>query len=179
MGKAQHDGPARGRSQSMLGRLPDDRGAERIGEDQAGNMITAATVYYGGTSNTDKNNYVAVARTTPGGTTTWGVAGWTQQTTTPPVSTGKAIYQNGTTMIGHLTGSLVGPAVGVPMIDSVGNVWFLAEISLDGPPVVTGIGLLRAVYDPVAFSYKLELVLKTDVIAGEAGPPSIVASTFW
>jgi hypothetical protein len=168
-------------------------GQVSLGMDQAGNLIAAATVYYGGVSNTDRNNYIAVARTTPGGTTTWGVAAWTEQTTTPPVSDGKIIYQNGTTPIGRLTGALFGPPISAPMIDSVGNVWFLAATTLNGPPVTSQAALLRAVYDPVAFSYKLELVLKEgDVFSGRnstksyqinaltvAGSSSVSSGTAW
>jgi hypothetical protein len=135
-------------------------GQVSLGKDQAGNMLAAATVYYGGVSNTDKNNYIAVARTAPGGTTTWSVAGWTREDPSVPVSDGKIIYQNGTTPIGRMTGALFGPAIAIPMIDSVGNVWFLAGITLNGPPVVNAVGLLRAVYQPATFSYKLELVMK-------------------
>jgi hypothetical protein len=143
-------------------------GQVSLGKDQAGNLLAAATVYYGGVSNLDKNNYIAVARTTPGGTTTWGVAGWTQETTTPPVSDGKIIYQGGTAPIGRLTGALFGPALGAPMIDSVGNVWFLAGITLNGPPVTSAVGLVRAIYNTTTGCYRLELVMKEgDVVKGQ------------
>jgi hypothetical protein len=168
-------------------------GQVSLGKDQAGNMLTAATVYYGGVSNTDKNNYIAVARTTPAGATTWSVAGWTREDSSVPVSDGKIIYMNGTTPIGRMTGALFGPAIAAPMIDSVGNVWFLAGITLNGPPVVNAVGLLRAVYQPATFSYKLELVLREgDVFKGQnsttnykinflslAGSTSISPGTAW
>jgi hypothetical protein len=142
-------------------------GQVAIGKDQAGNMVAAATVYYGGVSNTDRNSYIAVLRTTPAGVTTWSVAGWTQETTTPLVSDGKIIYQNGTTPIGRLTGALFGPPLSSPMVDSVGNVWFLAATTLNGPPATSQVGLIRAVYNPASGCYKLELVMKEgDVFSG-------------
>jgi hypothetical protein len=85
----------------------------------------------------------------------------------PVFSDGKDIYQNGTTVIGRLTGASFGPPMSAPMIDSVGNIYFLSAIELDGPPVVTTTGLLRAIYDATTFSYKLELVCKVgDVLRG-------------
>ncbi|MBK7876409.1 MAG: hypothetical protein IPJ77_11750 [Planctomycetes bacterium] len=148
-----------------------------IGQDQQGNLIVAAVVYYGLVYTTppaltghtqEPNNYIAVARIDPTGTTVnWSVAAWTQQTTAPVFSDGKAIYQNGTTVIGRLTGALFGPAMSAPMIDSVGNIYFLAGIELSGPTPTTTTGLLRAVYDSTTFSYKLELVTKVgDVLRG-------------
>ncbi|MFO1010152.1 MAG: hypothetical protein U1F29_08835 [Planctomycetota bacterium] len=148
-----------------------------IGQDQQGNLIVAATVYYGLTYGTPPalsahtqapNNYIAVARIDPTGTNvTWSVAGWTQETTTPVFSDGKAIYQNGTTVIGRLTGASFAPPMSAPMIDSVGNVWFLSSVLINGTTPTTTTGLLRGVYDASTFSYKLELVTKVgDVLAG-------------
>jgi hypothetical protein len=50
------------------------------------------------------------------------------------------------------------------MIDAGGNVWFLSTIEVGGQ---TTVALLRAVLDPLAFAYRLELVLRQgQVIAG-------------
>jgi len=145
-------------------------GQVAIGADQSGNLLAAACVYYGLSYATPPaiashlaaaNNYLAVARVDPSGTTTsWSVAAWTQETTTPAFSDGKIVYQNGVTPIGRLTGALFGPAMSAPMIDSVGNVWFVGNIELSGAPATTHTALLRAVYDEPTFSYKLELVAR-------------------
>jgi hypothetical protein len=147
-----------------------------IGEDKNGNMLLAATAYYGfnpppSYPYTNPCNYIAVARIDPSGNTAWSVAGWTEQTAS--VSDGKTIFQNGTTAIGRMTGANGsgapnGPAISAPMFDSVGNVWFLAQVQLDGPPSTVKNALLRAVYDAATFSYKLELVFKEgDVFQGQ------------
>jgi hypothetical protein len=169
-----------------------------LGKDQAGRLLAAATVYYGAplNSNTNPSNYIAVVRTDPtSGASTWSAAAWTQEQSGFP-SDGKTIYQNGTTPIGRLSGAplgtLSGPALSAPMIDSIGNIWFIGEIALTSP-AMTGYGLLRAVYDPVAFSYTLELVLKEgDVFPGRnsgtnyqvrylsvAGANAVSPSTAW
>src|SRR4029077_9608569 len=101
-----------------------------LGQDQAGNLLAAAVVYYGFTPPdvlSEPNNYIAVSKTDPlTATTTWSVAAWTE------AGSGKNIYQNGTTVIGNLrpfgtTPTFPGPAMSAPMIDSVGNVWFLSS----------------------------------------------------
>lgn len=148
-----------------------------IGKDQQGNTICAAVVYYGLTFTTgttiaahlqERNNYIAVSRIDPTGTIEqWSVAGWTQETVTPLFSDGKTIFQNGTTPIGRLTGANFGPTMSAPMIDSVGNIWFVGQIELSGAPATQTSGLIRAVYDAASFTYKLELVMKVgDVFAG-------------
>ena len=145
-----------------------------LGTDQAGDLLAAAVVYYASpvvppslTANTNRNNYIAVSKTTPAGVTTWSVAGWVAESTPGAISDGKTIFQNGTTAIGRLSGAAFGPCLSAPMIDSVGNVWFLGELTLNAQPGVTTVGLLRAVLDPASFSYKLELVFKQgDVIHG-------------
>lgn len=145
-----------------------------LGVDQAGDLLTAAVVYYAGpfvppalTANTNRNNYIAVAKTTPAGVTTWTVAAWTAEATAGPISDGKTIYQNGTTAVGRLSGAAFGPCFSAPMIDSVGNVWFLGEMTMNSAPGTTVVGLLRAVLDPASFSYTLELVFKEgDVVQG-------------
>ncbi len=138
-----------------------------LGIDQSGNLLAAAVVYYAGPfvppavlANQNRNNYIAVSKTTPAGVTSWTVAAWTAEATAGPISDGKTIYQNGTTPIGRLSGAAFGPTMSAPMIDAVGNIWFLGEMTLTANPGVTTVGLLRAVLDPASFSYKLELVLQ-------------------
>jgi hypothetical protein len=54
-----------------------------------------------------------------------------------------------------------------PMIDSVGNVWFVGSYERAAQPGATRNGLFRAVLQPATFSYKLELVLSQgDVLPG-------------
>jgi len=148
-----------------------------VGRDQAGRLLAAATAYYGYTNTNslpqyaNRNNFIPVARIDPvSGATTWSVAAWTQgpNTNNPAAAAdGKALYQNGTTVIGRLTGGFATPAISGPMIDSVGNVWFISSIEIFGTPNVLSVGLVRAVYDPATFSYKLELVFKEgDVYPG-------------
>ncbi len=141
-----------------------------LGADQAGNLLAAAVVYYGGVTNLDPACYIAVSKTDPiSGSTSWTVAAWTQNTVT---GYGKNIYQNGSTVIGTLKpfgtpGAGTGPTMSAPMIDSVGNVWFVGPFELASNPGVTKVGLMRAVYQPATFSYKIELVIKQgDVFSG-------------
>lgn len=142
-----------------------------LGQDQAGNLLAAGVVYYGFTPPSlvpfnNPNNYIAVARVDATGATSWSVAAWTKQSTSG--SDGKTIFQNGSTPIGRLTGSAFGPALSAPMIDAVGNVWFLGQMVLDAAPTSVVVGLIRAVLDPATFSYKLELVFKQgDVFRGQ------------
>jgi hypothetical protein len=136
-----------------------------LGRDQAGNLLAAGVVYYGFTGTvlapfTNPNNYLAVSKTDPlTGTTAWTAAAWTDAT-----GSGKNIYQNGTTVIGHLrafgtTPTFTGPTISGPMIDSVGNVWFLGSYELGTAPGTVNVGLFRSVLQTASFSYKLELVL--------------------
>ena len=134
-----------------------------LGTDQAGNLVAAGTVYYGFTSPSqisapfdNPRNYIAVARIDPlTGSTTWRAAAWTDATS------GKSILQNGTTVIGNLrpfsTGR--GPCLSAPMIDSVGNVWFLGSFQRSSSPGAVSVGLFRATWRVATQSYVLELVL--------------------
>jgi len=142
-----------------------------LGSDQAGNLLAAAEVTYGlsavlptGGPFNQPNRYLAVSRTDPiSGTTTWSVAAWTRDTGT--AIDGKTIFQNGTTPIGMLRTFVAphvpapGPTLSAPMIDSVGNVWFLGSYELTATAGTVLVGLFRAVYDAATFSYKLELVV--------------------
>ena len=121
-----------------------------LGTDQAGNLVAAGTVYYGFTSPSqtqspfdNPRNYIAVARIDPlSGSTTWRAAAWTDATS------GKSILQNGATVIGNLrpfsTGR--GPCLSAPMIDSVGNVWFIGSFQRASNPGAVSVGLLRATW---------------------------------
>ena len=141
-----------------------------LGSDQAGNLLAAAEVTYGltaaiatGGPHNLPNHYLAVSRTDPiTGTTTWSVAAWTRDNA--GTLDGKTIFQNGTTPIGMLkpfsAGVGGGATMSSPMIDSVGNVWFVGSYELSTAPGNIDVGLFRAVYDATNFSYKLELVLK-------------------
>ncbi len=143
-----------------------------LGQDQAGNLLAAATVYYGFVPPAqtiapfdNPRNYIAVARIDPlTGSTTWRAAAWTDG------ATGKNILQNGTTVIGNLRpfASGRGPCLSAPMLDSVGNVWFLGSFERAANPGVVSVGLFRAVWQAASSSYRLELVLaQGDVHRGQ------------
>jgi len=65
-----------------------------------------------------------------------------------------------------------GPSISAPMIDAAGNVWCTAAVALNTlinnqPATEYTTALLRGVYDPGTFCYRLELVLKVgDTFAG-------------
>ncbi len=154
-------------------------GTVAINVDPQGNLLVAAEVdhpfngFVLGHANDWDLNYVAVARidcTT--GIESWTMAGYNVSDTAGGALDGKDIYSgaggagpiigNMRPVIGDGTGG--GPAVGVPMIDSAGNVWLISDIELLANPGVITRALLRSVYNPGAFSYRLELVLKLDDI---------------
>jgi len=143
-----------------------------LGQDQAGNLLAAATVYYGFVPPAqtfspfdNPRNYIAVARIDPlTGSTTWRAAAWTDGVT------GKQILGSGASVIGNLRpfASGRGPCMSAPMIDSVGNVWFLGSFERSTNPGAVSVGLFRAVWQPAATSYRLELVLaQGDVHRGQ------------
>ncbi|MCY2958636.1 MAG: hypothetical protein NTY35_00565 [Planctomycetota bacterium] len=152
-----------------------------LGQDQAGNLVAAGTVYYGfvppaqiSAPFDNPRNYIAVARIDPlTGATTWRAAAWTDGVA------GKKILQNGTTVIGNLrpfaTGR--GPCLSAPMIDSVGNVWFLGSFERAANPGSVSVGLFRSVWQPSPASYRLELVLaQGDVFRGQNSTRDYVIS---
>ncbi|MCC6426232.1 MAG: hypothetical protein IT435_05375 [Phycisphaerales bacterium] len=62
-------------------------------------------------------------------------------------------------------GSPAGPSFSAPMIDSAGNIWFLAAVALNktsdiGPFTDYDSALVRAIYDPTDGCYRLELILE-------------------
>jgi hypothetical protein len=152
-----------------------------VGSDQVGNLMVAGVAYYGFTTPvltpfTNPRNYIAVARIDPTtGTTTWRAAAWTDNTS------GKNIYVNGTTVVGNLRPFLsgFGPCMSAPMIDSVGNVWFLGSYELTSAPGVVNVGLFRSVWNPASQAYRLELVLaQGTVFAGRNSGRNYVVSFF-
>jgi hypothetical protein len=144
-------------------------GPVAVGEDQAGRIIVA-TVGASETNPPSWNisdnpvNAMFVARfdpANPGGTLAWSLAAYNDDANGKPILNGP-----GGTAIGRCIlmdtasgGNIAGPSLSSPMIDSVGNIWFLSAIELFSPAEMTN-GLIRAVYDPSTFSYDLELVLK-------------------
>lgn len=141
-------------------------GQVAVGKDVSGRLLAAATGFHPAYSSaTDPNNLIAVARTADGTNVEWTVAAWTA------LNDGKAVYSAyGTTPIGKIVAQSSaltesGPSLSSPMIDSVGNVYFLARVELTGQEWREG--LLRAVYDAASFSYRLELVMmEGDVFQG-------------
>ncbi len=158
------------------------------GLDQAGNLIVAGEVDWPSDGGSDwPLNLIAVARVHPTtGATEWTMAGRNDSTG----SNGKEIFggSNCNDVIGQqvtladVTGGIPagnpqGPSVSAPMIDSVGNIWFLSAVELFdefGGPSDFDVALLRAMYDPATFSYKLELVTTTGDVF-----PGINSATNW
>lgn len=141
-------------------------GTSAVGVDQAGNLLAAGVVGYPTVTNTNNPlNYLAVARVNPSATITeWTIAAYTLDSRTgrgKPILTGPNGRVVGwQTLLSQVTGgSPTGPSMSAPMMDSVGNIYFLTAIEER-----TGdfsVGLVRAVLDPQDFSYDLELVLTT------------------
>ncbi|MDX2130643.1 MAG: hypothetical protein SFY69_01165 [Planctomycetota bacterium] len=65
-----------------------------------------------------------------------------------------------------------GPSISVPGIDSVGNLYFIAAVELNrstpgGIVAEPTLALVRAIYNPAAFCYELDVVLKAgDILPG-------------
>jgi hypothetical protein len=110
---------------------------------KSGNLLAAAVVYYGLTysvprpsrpTSRTRNTYIAVrARRSDRGHDELEHGRLDAGDHHAVFSDGKTIYQNGVTPIGRLTGANFGPPMSAPMIDSVGNVWFVSSIELSGP----------------------------------------------
>ena len=139
--------------------------------DALGNLLAAAAADHpSDTGPTHDGNYIAVLKVDPFGTTSWTMAGYND----PNTGTGKPILNAPSSIGGFPIGQMIprsvlglgGPSVSAPMIDSAGNVWFISTIELTFTAQFTT-GLIRAVYDPVTFSYELELVLTVgDIFPG-------------
>jgi hypothetical protein len=140
-------------------------GQVAVGTDQAGNVLIATI---GSTRDTDGTgsdpyNAVIVGRfdpADPAGTIAWSLAGYID-----PTLIGKSIVDGpGGNVVGQLArladvtgGTPTGPSITAPMIDSVGNVWFIAAATnfQTGSTTTT---LIRAVYDEASFSFQLERI---------------------
>ena len=150
-----------------------------VGEDQAGRILVAAVGIAdeaAGNLYAEQDNPINamfVARFSPSniaGTLEWTVAAYND------APGGKQILDGpGGTPIGQIVelqqvtgGAPIGPSMSPPMIDSVGNIYFLAAVELYGTPFSDfDSALVRAVYNPASFSYELELVMQPgDVFAG-------------
>ncbi len=142
-------------------------GQVSLGRDQQGRLLAAAQVdhpfngeFLTGSHNWDFN-YIAVARyNCASQETEWTMAGYTTFGGGKPILDGPTGAVIGTMTNINDDGSGGGPAVSSPMIDSVGNVWFISSIRMNDDPEFITRGLIRAVYDPATFSYRLELVLR-------------------
>jgi hypothetical protein len=138
-----------------------------IGRDQQGRALLAAAVDHPDQGATQDKQYIAVARRNGDGSWSWTMAGYNDGTS-GSAGTGKPVLDGPSgNVIGRMVplnvvtgGAPFGPSVSAPMIDSVGNVYFLTALELFEPATVC-VGLVRAVYDPSNFSYRLELVMRT------------------
>lgn len=132
--------------------------------DHAGNLLAAAAVDHPDDPGSDWGvHYIAVARVSPTGTVEWTMAAYQDG-----LGGGKPILDGpGGAVIGELTelsavtgGFPVGPSLTSPMLDSYGNVYFYGAYQ-DFAANDARSGLFRSVYDPVNFSYQLELLFTT------------------
>ncbi|MCC5823491.1 MAG: hypothetical protein LAT64_05650 [Phycisphaerales bacterium] len=152
-------------------------GTVAIGRDQAGRTLIAKTIQELGTSSWISSQIVVGRYSDPNGPVEWTTAGYIDIFNLFSQNEGKAIYDADGNVIGNLAhmGQVPtapqGPSMSAPAIDSVGNIWFtsLAEIYGIGPGGSSAFrtALIRAVYNPDDFSYRLELVLNVfDVFEG-------------
>jgi hypothetical protein len=112
----------------------------------------------------------------PAGTAAWGIVAWTDFNNLGTPAGGKQLFgydsnTNSYSVIGRLAslvevtgGAPVGPSISNPVFDSKGNCWFLAGAELynrlPGGGSDFDTVLVRGVYDPSSFSWRLELVLE-------------------
>ena len=151
-----------------------------IGRDQAGRGLMAAMVNENGFQDDFANQIVVCRYDSATGTEEWTLAAYVDQANAfnPAVNTSKEICDASGAVIGMITdlpditgGLPLGPGMSAPAIDSVGNIWFLSAVKLldrgpNGEPDFDG-ALIRAIYNPATFSYKLEMILETgQVFAG-------------
>jgi hypothetical protein len=159
-----------------------------LGRDQEGRLIAAAEVDMPSPLYTNPANFIAVCRATgDGNDATLGTTleEWTMACWCDGSNPSKAIKDgsDGNT-IGNIyplyivtSGSVIGPSMSAPMIDSVGNVYFLAGAGIpkgEPPTIDYDTMLFRAVYDPVGkapnflFRYQLEMLVEVgDVFHGQ------------
>jgi len=147
-----------------------------LGVDQQGRLLAAGVLYdvvtYAGYDN--PWNDIVVARVTCGtpNTIQWSLVAYSSDATMVG-GTGKPILDGpGGTPIGRLTtmfdvtgGAPLGPSLSAPLIDSVGNIWFVSAMIWYGPDGLPNTAdddkdsaLIRAVYNPATLGYELELV---------------------
>jgi hypothetical protein len=150
--------------------------------------VLAAGVVYEDTYNTllagNPSNALVAAKfdpTQPNGTPQWGIVAWTDfDNIGNQTLGGKAIYSyDGTTytQIGRLACLLevtgggsnpIGPSISNPVFDSKGNCWFLAGAELfdrlPGGGSDFDTVLIRGVYNPANYSWRLELVLEPGTV---------------
>lgn len=151
-----------------------------IGRDQAGRGLLAAMVNENGFQDDFANQIVVCRYDASSGTEEWTLAAYVDQTNAfnPDVNTSKVICDAEGNTIGMITdlpdvtgGLPLGPGMSAPAIDSAGNIWFLSAVKLldrgpEGQADFDG-ALIRAIYNPDTFSYKLEMVLEVgQVFAG-------------
>ncbi|VAX42477.1 hypothetical protein MNBD_PLANCTO03-2085 [hydrothermal vent metagenome] len=134
----------------------------------AGERLVASTAYDNAIGGGDNpSNAVVVGKHDTGtGTTTWTLAGYYDANT----DTGKAIKDGpGGNTIGVMTGMFkvtggapLGPSISQPAFDCAGNVYFVAAVELFGDLGSDfDVALVRAVYNPAAFDYELELIAQS------------------
>lgn len=134
----------------------------------AGERLVAGNAYdntIGGSDN--PSNAIVVGKHDTGtGTTAWTLAGYYDANT----DMGKAIKDGpGGATIGVMTGmfkvtggSPLGPSISQPAFDCAGNVYFVAAVELFGDVGSDfDVALVRAVYNPAAFDYELELIAQS------------------
>ena len=149
-------------------------GTVAVGSDQAGRTLIAKTISENGL-NGDVSHQIVVGRfDDPNGPVEWTMAAYIDIFGLFTQDEGKEIYDGDGNVIGQLVGlqrvapNLTGPGMSAPAIDSVGNVWFLSSIEqfdvFPGGLSRTTSALLRAVYDPDTFSYRLEQVMDVGTI---------------
>lgn len=164
-----------------------------------GDLLLAATVASTGTGAAvpqGMNNYIAVARTSPGnvGSATWSIAAHTGNAAGAAGGLSKAVFgDNGldglpgtgdagegdnqvdATPIGFIAlasevfpGATSGPSISAPAFDSAGNVYFTATVQLRDAVQARGtVALLRANFDPATNAYRLEMLAEVGrTIAG-------------
>lgn len=145
-------------------------GQVALGTDKSGNLLAAAEVDHPARANDEPKNYIAVARRKPDGTVQWTIAGYCDAFGGKPITDGTGAVIGKMLPLPEVTGGTPrGPSVSAPMIDSMGNVYFVSALERNriGFPE-RGIGLLRAVYNEANFSYRLELLAMTgDIFEGQ------------
>ncbi len=147
-------------------------GQVAIGHDARGNVLVSTIVTGNGLAPSDDNPVGAVAVARFNASDIAGTIEWTTAAYNNFAGTGKEILDgpNGNA-IGQVVelnavtgGAPFGPSFSAPCFDAAGNLWFLAACEfydrLPGGLSDFDTALLRAVYNPVTFSYQLEEVLE-------------------